>query len=97
MGDVVRWKSRHTQMCVGKNPSPAKQREVLRQSPTATTLELLFVSLVFSKSAPVQNRAELRFGEGRPPSAGRLVESQPRKKRKERRKRRQRKRGPVFT
>ncbi len=54
MGDVVRQKSRHIQMCVyaWNNPSTIKRREVLRQSQTAKTPELLLMFGVI-KSGPV--------------------------------------------
>lgn len=80
MGDVVRqnWK-------VFKKK---KKKMVLRQS-----LELLFVVWCFSKWLSPDG-TELRFGEGRPPSVGRLVEWHPRTKEG---KRTGRKRGPVFT
>lgn len=76
--------------------SIVKQQQVLRQSLTAKTSGLLAMFGCYQKRLSL-TPAELWFGEGRLPSAGRLVELQSRRKRRGKVGKERWWRGPVFT
>lgn len=95
MGDVVRRKSRRIVLCLWEKSIHRKTRWSFKAVLIAKTPELLllFLSLVFRHSP---ERAELWFGEGRPPSAGQLVESQPNEEKEKKEKRKEGREGLYF-